>query len=128
MFSLKYQMMTILLATATAVLFLSESTLAKSVHVAGGDHNNITNHNRTVYRAAGDEEKEGYTITEEKLGWTSSSSSSSTNGSSNVIVSGAGIVWLLLWGVVTIIIGSAVLCYWVGCEYDASTGRGLSHL
>lgn len=55
----------------------------------------------------------------ERLGWTSST----TSGSSNVVVSGAGIVWLLLWGVVSFIIASAVLCYWVGCEYASSGGR-----
>ena len=55
----------------------------------------------------------------ERLGWTSST----TTGSSSVIVSGAGIVWLLLWGVVSFIIASAVLCYWVGCEYAASGSR-----
>lgn len=54
----------------------------------------------------------------ERLGWTSSS----TTGSSSVVVSGAGIVWLVLWGVVSFIIASAVLCYWVGCEY-ATSGR-----
>lgn len=59
----------------------------------------------------------------ERLGWTSSA----TTGSTSAVVSGAGIVWLLLWGVVTIIIASAVLCYWVGCEY-ASTGRRFSSL
>lgn len=60
----------------------------------------------------------------ERLGWTSST----TTGSSNsVVVSGAGIVWILLWGVVSFIIGSAILCYWVGCEY-ASSGRRFSNL
>lgn len=59
----------------------------------------------------------------ERLGWTSSA----TTGSTSAIVSGAGIVWLLLWGVVTFIVASAVLCYWVGCEY-ASTGRRFSSL
>ncbi|KAK7077601.1 hypothetical protein SK128_017539, partial [Halocaridina rubra] len=49
-----------------------------------------------------------------------------TSGTSTT-VSGAGIVWLLLWGVVLIIIGTAVLCYWVGCEY-ASTGRRFANM
>lgn len=61
----------------------------------------------------------------ERLGWTSSATTGST--STSAVVSGAGIVWLLLWGVVSFIIASAILCYWVGCEY-ASTGRRLGSL
>lgn len=61
----------------------------------------------------------------ERLGWTSSATTGST--STSVVFSGAGIVWLLLWGVVSFIIASAILCYWVGCEYS-STGRRLSRL
>lgn len=59
----------------------------------------------------------------ERLVWTSSA----TTGSTSAVVSGAGIAWLLLWGLVTFIIASAVLCYWVGCEYS-STGRRFSSL
>lgn len=64
----------------------------------------------------------GHLEAETKLFW-----SNYTSGDTTVIVSGAGTVWIIMWGVVIYIVGSAVLCYWVGCEY-ASTGRGLSDL
>lgn len=61
----------------------------------------------------------------ERLGWTSSATTGSTSYSA--VFSWAGSVWLLLWGVVSFIIASAILCYWVGCEY-ASTGRRFGSL
>lgn len=104
MFSLKY------LAFLLGVLvFLSASSLAEEVSDPSQD---------LATNKAG-EELEVKDL-EEKLFLSTNTSSTSTT------VSGAGIVWLLLWGVVFSIIGSAVLCYWVGCEY-ASTGRRLNN-
>lgn len=106
MFSLKY--LTLLLG---AVLLLSVSSSAEDVSVLSEDS--------AMHQALKEKEDEN---AGEKLGFTSF-----TNGSISTVVSGAGIVWLLLWGVVLTIITSAVLCYWVGCEY-ASSGRRFSDL
>ncbi|XP_042855900.1 uncharacterized protein LOC122242637 isoform X4 [Penaeus japonicus] len=105
MFSLKY------LAFLLGVLvFLSASSLAEDVSDPSQD---------LATNKAGEELE--LKDLEEKLFLSTNTSSTSTT------VSGAGIVWLLLWGVVFTIIGSAVLCYWVGCEY-ASTGRRFNDL
>ena len=43
----------------------------------------------------------------------------STNGS--ILFNGAALIYFIMWGVVFTIIGTAVLCYWVGCEYEMQT-------
>lgn len=100
MFSIKY------LNFFGVLLLLSVSSLAKDVAESSSKDIATT-------KAREDPKDKDF---EEKLFTTFNTTGTSTT------VSGAGIVWLLLWGVVLIILGSAVLCYWVGCEY-ASTGR-----
>ena len=40
-----------------------------------------------------------------------------TGSSGSIYFNGATLIYTFLWGVVFVIIGTAILCYWVGCEY-----------
>lgn len=41
---------------------------------------------------------------------------SSTNGTA--ILSFSGLIYTLLWAIAVAVVGSMVVCYWVGCEYE----------